>query len=101
MTLSTVPGPVSSLAAVPDILSVVLNWIPPQMGVGFITEYGIRLRLDTILLSNIRVNGESMSHRIGRLRPGTEYQVEIRAFIGTLEGPSEVVTATTSVVGKN
>ena len=100
MTFSTVPGPVVSLAAVPDILSLVLIWSPPQLGAGFITEYDIRLYLDTILLGSNRVNGESMSHRIERLRPGTEYQVEIRTFIGRLEGPSKVITATTSVVGK-
>ena len=70
------------------------------MGVGHITEYEIRHRLGSSLLGINRVDGGSTSHRVGGLRPGTGYRFEIRAFIDSLEGPAEVITATTSAVGE-
>ena len=94
------PGAVSSLGTDPDILSVVVNWSPPQLGAGHITEYEVRHRAGSILLGNPRVSGELASYRVGGLLSGTEYQFEVQAFINSLGGPSEQVTATTFEVGE-
>ena len=90
----------SSLTTAPDIISVVVNWDPPQQGVGHITEYEIRYSLGTSLLGLKQVSGELSSYRVTGLLPSIEYQFEIRAFIESLVGPPEQVTGTTNEIGE-
>ena len=88
------------MSTAPDILSVVLNWGHPRQGEGHITEYEIRHSLGTSLLGINRVSGDLTSYRVRGLQPDMEYRFEIRAFIVTMGGPSDAVTARTSVVRK-
>ena len=88
------------MSTAPDILSVVLNWGHPRQGEGHITEYEIRHSLDTRVVGINRVSGDLTSYRVRGLEPDMEYQFEIRAFIGIMGGPSDVVTARTSVIRK-
>ena len=98
--LLTVPGRVSSLSTVPDILSVVLNWGHPRQGEGHITEYEIRHSLGASLLGIKRVSGDLTSYRVTGLQPDMQYRFEIKPFVGALEGPFDEVTARTLVVRK-
>ena len=70
------------------------------MGAGHITKYEIRHSQDSYLLDVNEVGGEVTSYRVQSLMPGTEYVFEIKAVVGFLEGPSEQVTDTTSVLRK-
>ena len=79
---------------------MVVNWDPPQQGVGHITEYEIRYSLGTSLLGFKQVSGELSSYRVTGLLPSTEYQFEIRAFIESLVGPPEQVRGTTNEIGE-
>ena len=70
------------------------------MGAEHITKYEIRHSQDSYLLGVNEVGGEATSYRVQSLMPGTEYVFEIKAVVDFLEGPSEKVTGTTSVLRK-
>ena len=77
-----------------------LHWDHPLLGVGHITQYEIRHSLGTSLLGINRVSGDLTSYRVTGLQPDMQYQFEIKPFIGSLQGPSDEVTARTLTINR-
>jgi len=99
---SVVPGNVSALSAEPDILSVVISWEPPTVGLGYISTYKLCSKPVLARFQNCLIFEEAsvQSFRIEHLLPQTVYIVTLSASIADSEGPVEQVVVRTNSVGE-
>ena len=87
----TVPGPISDLAAIPEVLQLHISWSPPSELNGVITVYEVCFNNSGVFSYT---NTSATQHTLRDLPPNTVVTFSVRAY--TIIGPGEYVTGQAS-----
>ena len=101
--LLLVPGGVTSLDVIPDIVSVLVTWDPPANGRGSITQYELGYGLSTSenFIGTVSLSGSTTSHRVARLAPDTSYVFVVTPFTSAGMGLQQRMVQTTRPIGES
>ena len=101
--LLLVPGGVTSLEVIPDIVSVVVTWDPPADGRGSITQYelGYGLSNSEHFIGTVSLSGNTTTYRVARLAPETSYVFVVTPFTSAGVGLQQRMVQTTRPIGES
>ena len=86
--MCTVPGPISGLSAIPEVVHLHVLWSPPSEPNGVITTYEVCSNISAGVISY--TNTSATQHTLRDLPPNTVVTFSVRAY--TIIGPGEYVT---------
>ena len=83
----TVPGPISGLSDIPEVVQLHILWSPPSEPNGVIIAYEVRSNISAGVFSY--TNTSATQHTLRDLPPNTVVTFSVRAY--TIIGPGEYV----------
>ena len=92
----TVPGPISGLSAIPEVVQLHILWSHPSEPNGLITAYEVCFNINAGVFNYI--NTSATQHTLSDLPPNTVVTFNIRAY--TIIGPGEFVMAGQKTTGR-
>jgi len=102
LLFTLVPGGVTSLEVIPDIVSVVVTWEPPTDGRGSITQYELSYGLSNSenFINSVHLSRSTTSYRVTGLAPSTAYMFVVTPSTSAGVGPQQRVVSTTRPIGE-